>query len=155
MNYYNFQYRDDLPKLPDSMIEMLFVDVENASWHSSPNYRWYACHDLVKLWLREHIDSVVPINKIGLQEMVGEILPHKDIGRNYALNYLLTTGGGVLSHYTQIIGNYKGGFVSLNNVVQTSIVDIQPFRWHIICTSELHGVSNICAPRKAITLNVV
>ena len=150
-----FQYRDDLPKLPESMIELLFVNVENDSWHNSDNYRWYPCHEQVKQWLRENIKPIVPFNKIGLQEMVGEILPHKDTGRTYALNYLLTTGSGILSHYTQTTGNYTGGFVTLNNVVETSVVDIEPFRWHIICTSELHGVSNIQSPRRAITINVV
>jgi len=150
-----FQYRDDLPRLPDNLHNLLFVNVDNQSWHESPNYRWYSCDEIVKDWLRQNIKPLVPFNKIGLQEMVGDILPHKDTGRNYALNYLLTTGSGVLSHYKQVSGEYKGGFITLNNVFETSVVDIEPFRWHIICTSELHGVSNIQSPRRAITINVV
>ena len=147
-----FEYLDELPKIPEDLATIvLTMDAENRSWFKDPNYRFYRCPPLVKEWLFDNIK--MNIVKVGVQEMVGDILPHIDTGRDRAINYLLKTGGGILSHYTSMC-KYTGKFIPLHKVSEVSRVDVEPFRWHTLDTSKLHGVSNIKSTRLAVTINV-
>lgn len=152
-----FEYLDHLPKLPTHFNDIVEGDKTDLSWHKSSTYHWYKCPQEIKDWIKENIKPLLQsyeIQKIGLQEMTADILPHKDLSRPFALNYLFRTGDGVLSLY-ETNHFYKSGFIGLDKVKPIKQVSVEPFRWHILNTSVLHGVSNIKTPRMSLTIDVV
>ena len=151
-----FEYLDYLPRIPEKFNALVEGEKVDMSWHKSETYHWYKCEEELKQWVRENIKPVLSyeIKKIGLQEMTADILPHKDLSRPFALNYLFRTGDGILSLYNSN-HVYKSGFIGLDKVTEIKRVSVEPFRWHIINTSVLHGVSNIKTPRMSLTIDVV
>ena len=152
MNLFNYV---DLPQIPEHLLtHIIDNDGVDRSWHASNNYLWYMCHDELKGWVRQNIGDKISIGKIGLQEMTKDILPHTDTGRAFALNYIVRTGDGILSHY-ETKNFYNGGFISIDKCKEINRVAVEPFKWHMLNTSVLHGVSGIKSSRLALTINVV
>lgn len=146
-----FEYLENIPDLPSEFIQQIINHEEvNRSWFYDEHYKFYRVSDELKNWVYDNIPNVY---KVGIQEMTGNILPHKDTGRKTALNYLITTGGGELCHYSYM-GIYSGGFIPLNKVKCISRVKVEPRKWHKLNTDILHGVENVTSNRLALTINV-
>lgn len=146
-----FEYLDDIPKVPDELVEIILTtQFENISHFKDPQYKIYLCPPLVQEWIRDNVRFNV--TKMCIHEMNQDFPPHID-ARDVAVNYLLRTGGGILSHYTSPL-QYVEEYLPIEKLNEVNRVDIEPFRWHMLDASKLHGVSNISSQRLAITLNV-
>lgn len=147
-----FNYLDYIPELPAELVhDVINHETINRSWFYDERYKFYRVSESLKEWVYANIKDVT---KVGIQEITGNLLPHIDRGRTKAINYLITTGGGSLCHYSYNGVYEQDRFVSLDLVTEISRINIEPFKWHMINTQVLHGVDNITSPRLALTVNV-
>lgn len=147
------KYIDSIPQLPDIYIqEILNNERVNRSPHTDEKYKFYRCSDELKQWINDNIRY--KITKIGIQEMFGTILPHRDPKRDYALNYIIKTGCGELCYYNTNVLVKAGNYVPYNLVKEVGRYAIEPFRWHIINTKKLHGVVGVTEPRLSLTVDI-
>lgn len=148
-----FEYLEDIPPLPNELIsDIINNDGVNRSWHNSPHYKFYIPSKRLISWCVENIKGV---KKVGIQEMDSDLPPHIDVGRNFAINYIVDTGGGSLCHYSSNKPyTSENGFVPIQYVKEISKVYVEPRRWHILDTSILHGVVGITGKRLSLTVNV-
>lgn len=147
-----FNYLDHIPELPAELVhDVINHETTNRSWFYDEKYKFYRASDLLKEWV---YDNIKDVTKVGIQEITGNLLPHIDRNRTKAINYLITTGGGSLCHYSYDGIYQQDRFVPLEHVNEISRIDVKPFKWHTVNTQVLHGVVNINSPRLAVTINV-
>jgi hypothetical protein len=91
--------------------------------------------------------------------------PHVDPFRNYALNYILDSGGdNVITSFYQEQGypflrpelvqgqdKYK---IDYDNLVLVDSVRLMPNRWHLLSVKCIHGVENLASSRISIQLSL-
>jgi hypothetical protein len=137
----NFKYCDELPQIPTSIIEEVYLSLNTDNLWGKPNSSIYTIHQskpkLVQ-WILKYFekDYVVRVQKIR-----DDVYPHLDSNRTYVFNYLVETGGDkVLTHFhntkKDIIESYQ----------------IEPNRWHRLNVSQIHSVSGVTSDRIAITV---
>jgi hypothetical protein len=143
----------DLPHIPDELIEgydvilnhPVFVNQRNQESNTS-FYSTRRLQEKLYWWLRRK-DIAWPwqINKVNTQYQIlsSDVPVHRDIGRTVAYNYILYPGGDNV--VTNIYNVYK-------QVIES--VCIEPFRWHRINVSKLHGVHNIVPGLNRISITV-
>jgi hypothetical protein len=153
-----FEYIDSLPRIPlELLIDPALPDESKIGFQKSIYKRWSAKPELLD-WLKTNICNYV--NIAGVQTIEDNLEIHCD-RRNWAVNYLIKTGGpNVVTTFYQYPGApivFTGsGYTITPNVDLKPIKEIviEPGRWHIINTHILHGVSNIESHRKAITIGL-
>jgi hypothetical protein len=91
---------------------------------------------------------------------------HSDIGREFALNYIIDTGGDAVTSWyqengkpmirTKIQGGQQSdsGFVDYNNLEILESAVLEKNKWYLISTNVLHDVDNIVGSRKSISIGI-
>ena len=94
--------------------------------------------------LIEYLQTIFPFPISCRYQFVFRGLPvHIDNDREYAINYLLDTGG------KNVVTNIHN-----SNLRIIESVSIEPFKWHSIQTSNLHSVDNIDPDTTRIAISV-
>ena len=172
-----FRYVDHLPAVPMHLIDQTrqlireapvdhavparTVTVGNLIHHNVEYNRYRACEELTE-WIHNNITKNYVSMGVQIQNPGDDNhthFPHTDTApRHWVLNYNIQPGGDkVITHWYQQHGYtlIREGTTRPSNLDDLEIVDsvqIQPFRWHLLNTSVLHGVTNIQHPRIAITM---
>jgi hypothetical protein len=122
-------------------------------------------------WLRNNIPGIKNQRRFCYQhayhETGGYHVVHSDIARNYAVNYIVETGGDdawtswyrekgqPVKRQVKQGGGYNASSISsYNNLELLDTVKFEQGKWYIMATDVLHDVSNIVGLRKSITINV-
>jgi len=123
-------------------------------------------------WLNQTIPYLDPslIVIAQLQEskenMPSTHIVHSDIGREFALNYIIDTGGDAITSWyqengkqifrTKIQGGKQSdsGFVDYNNLELLESAVLEKNKWYLISTNVLHDVDNIIGSRKSISIGI-
>lgn len=172
-----FQYVDHLPSVPVELIEQAkqhihtqpvdhavparTVVVNNSTYRNVDYNRHCASTELTE-WIRSNISQNYVSMGVQIQnpnKVNHTHYPHTDTApRHWVLNYNIQPGGDqVTTHWYQERGYplIREGTTRPSNLDDLEIVDsvqIQSFRWHLLNTSVLHGVTGIQHSRIAITI---
>lgn len=139
----------------------------------SCRYVWAKIKDYQPLmnWLTQHIPNLNLQLVIAQMQESKENKPsthivHSDIGRKFALNYIIDTGGDAITSWyqengkpitrTKIRGGQQSdsGFVDYNNLEILESAVLEKNKWYLISTSMLHDVDNIVGSRKSISIGI-
>jgi hypothetical protein len=123
-------------------------------------------------WLNQHIPHLAPsLIVIAQMQTSKKNVPsthivHSDIGREFALNYIIDTGGDAVTSWyqengkqiyrTKIQGGRQSdsGFVDYNNLEILESAVLEKNKWYLISTNVLHDVDNIVGSRKSISIGI-
>jgi hypothetical protein len=123
-------------------------------------------------WLNQNIPYLDPsLIVIAQMQTSKETMPsthivHSDIGREFALNYIIDTGGDAVTSWyrenskpitrTKIQGGQQSdsGFVDYNNLEILESAVLEKNKWYLISTNVLHDVDNIVGSRKSISIGI-
>jgi hypothetical protein len=123
-------------------------------------------------WLNQNIPYLDPsLIVIAQMQTSKETMPsthivHSDIGREFALNYIIDTGGDAITSWyrenskpmtrTKIQGGQQSdsGFVDYNNLEILESAVLEKNKWYLISTNVLHDVDNIVGSRKSISISI-
>jgi len=139
----------------------------------SCGYVWARIKDYKPLmdWLNQTIPYLDPSLVIAQMQTSKENMPsthtvHSDIGRKFALNYIIDTGGDAITSWyqengkqisrTKIQGGQQSdsGFVDYNNLELLESAVLEKNKWYLISTNVLHDVDNIVGSRKSISIGI-
>jgi hypothetical protein len=140
----------------------------------SCRYVWARIKDYQPLmnWLNQNIPYLDPsLIVIAQMQTSKETMPsthivHSDIGREFALNYIIDTGGDAVTSWyrengkpmtrTKIQGGRQSdsGFVDYNNLELLESAVLEKNKWYLISTNILHDVDNIVGNRKSISIGI-
>lgn len=139
----------------------------------NPCSYWVTGVKNVKLssWLRNNIPGTKHLKRFCYQHAYhrtgGHHVVHSDIARNYAINYIVETGGedAWTSWWREIGqpikrnkkhgGGYNAGSLSTyNNLELLDTVKLTKDKWYLMSTDVLHDVGEIVGLRKSITINI-
>jgi hypothetical protein len=139
----------------------------------SCRYVWAKIKDYKPLmdWLTQHIPNLNLQLVTGQMQESKENMPsthivHSDIGREFALNYIIDTGGDAITSWyrenskpmtrTKIQGGRQAdsGFVDYNNLELLESAVLEKNKWYLIATNVLHDVDNIVGARKSISIGI-
>jgi hypothetical protein len=139
----------------------------------SCRYVWAKIKDYQPLmnWLTQHIpnlnlQSVTAQMQESKENKPSTHIVHSDIGRKFALNYIIDTGGDAITSWyqengkpitrTKIRGGQQSdsGFVDYNNLEILESAVLEKNKWYLIATSILHDVDNIVGSRKSISIGI-
>jgi len=137
------------------------------SWANIKNYK------PLMNWLNQNIPNLdLSSTVIGAQMQTSkENVPsthivHSDIRREFALNYIIDTGGDAITSWyrengkpmsrTKIQGGRQSdsGFVDYNNLELLKSAVLEKNKWYLIATNVLHDVDNIVGSRKSISIEI-
>ena len=172
-----FEYLDSLPAIPNELL--INPGTNSNDYIKQPDERhkhlpahWratfarYSINTALLDWLRTNISTSLDL--AGLQRMTWPddaisgkriIVPHTDAVRNWAVSYLFELGGtNVTTSFYQeqdfsLIRESDRLFKTERLTVVKQLV-IEPYRWHLINTSVIHGVENVETQRQAITIGL-
>jgi hypothetical protein len=88
------------------------------------------------------------------------VIPHVDEIRVLALNYLISTGGGVTCTYDPI-DEYKNYIVGpqmvfpRERICKVEEISIEEKRWHTLDVSKIHGVENLVGDRISVSISLL
>jgi hypothetical protein len=121
-------------------------------------------------WLCQTIPNIDSIVIAQMQESKenkpSTHIVHSDIGREFALNYIIDTGGDAVTSWYQekdkplirkkIQSGQQSdtGFVDYNNLELLESAVLERNKWYLISTSVLHDVDNIVGARKSISIGI-
>lgn len=153
-----FNYLDWLPKIPKELLCDPHLSIPEQIGFKDDMYIRMGVSDNLKIWLAEHITKQV--NLAGIQQITGDVPVHTD-KRNWALNYILDTGGPNV--HTNFLCQH--GFEPVRGpsarpsgiegeLAVTNSVVIEPNRWHILNTHVYHSVTGVESMRRAITIGI-
>ena len=146
--------------------------VRNGS-NISPCAYWVTSIRNSKLseWLRLNIPGTKNVNRFCYQHAYhktgGYHLVHSDIARDYALNYMIETGGD--NAWTswwrekekpeirdaKCGGGYNASTISTYKDLELlDTVKLEKGKWYVMATCVLHDVGKIIGLRKSITINI-
>lgn len=149
-------YLDDLPEIPENLLSQCYDPlISTLGFNDGSYYRW-SVTDSLQQWLVDNICTVT--QRMGCQTMEDTVPPHTDV-RNWAINYIINTGGTVTTAFHRDPGKDllagPGQRRSFDSVEQIAEFCIEPRRWHLICTHVLHSVRGITGKREAITIGLI
>lgn len=172
-----FQYVDHLPVVPADLIEQILNTVHsspvdhavaartvtvNDKIYNNIEYNRHRASDDLTNWIHTHIGSDYVSMGVQIQDpglFNHTHFPHTDTApRHWVLNYNIQPGGDhVITHWYQesdhpLVREGPTTPVDQNQLRVIESVQVQPFRWHVLNTSVLHGVENIHSCRIAITI---
>ena len=123
-------------------------------------YHFLDVPERVKDWVKENL----PINaaSINVQVMVdgSSIAPHIDEIRQYALNYLLDTGGDVELLFYELKNPEDEKWVHPQMFIPYEKLEVKEVNkvpvdvWHTLPTNKIHSVENIDSTRRRISLSI-
>jgi hypothetical protein len=186
MKYYR---QIDLPPIPTELLRFRssidpsqVVNVDNIGYgydHKKGNRSLVSCryvrakiNDYKPLmdWLCQTIPNIDSIVIAQMQESKenkpSTHIVHSDIGREFALNYIIDTGGDAVTSWYQekdkplirkkIQSGQQSdtGFVDYNNLELLESAVLERNKWYLISTSVLHDVDNIVGARKSISIGI-
>jgi hypothetical protein len=133
------------------------------AWQHYKNLAYFdylEANEEINTWVRENVDANVV--HVGIQVMYnGELItPHVDEMRSYAYNYIIEKGGDpTTSFYTakeefQHLKAYPRTVFTPDRLTMIEETKIEPYRWHKIDTTVIHGVNNIEQGKKRISLSL-
>lgn len=123
-------------------------------------------------WLNQNIPCLHPSLIVLAQtqtskgNMPSTHIVHSDMGREFALNYMIDTGGDAITSWYQENGKQlhrtkiqrgqqsDSGFVDYNNLELLESVVLEKNKWYLISTNVLHDVDNIIGARKSISIGI-
>jgi hypothetical protein len=123
-------------------------------------------------WLNQTIPYLDPsLIVIAQMQTSKENMPsthivHSDIGREFALNYIIDTGGDAITSWYRENGKQisrtkiqrgqqsDSGFVDYNNLEILESAVLEKNKWYLISTDVLHDVDNIVGSRKSISIGI-
>jgi len=123
-------------------------------------------------WLNQtipHLDPsliVIAQMQTSKENMPSTHIVHSDIGREFALNYIIDTGGDAVTSWYQENGKQisrtkiqrgqqsDSGFVDYNNLEILESAVLEKNKWYLISTDVLHDVDNIIGSRKSISIGI-
>jgi len=157
-----FRYLDHLLPIPAHLtVKPADYDLTKIGKQDNAyNYvRWPASADL-RDWLHQNICSDLSI--AGVQIITGEVALHRD-KRQWALNYLLDTGGSnVITSWHRIPGvpdveplnpdTAARALASTLEQLESQCVELN--RWHLISTEVLHKVTGVESTRVAVSIGL-
>lgn len=148
-------YLDFLPAIPEELlVDCYSKETSKIGFNDGAYYRWSITKDLEN-WLADNICSVR--SRMGCQTMESYVPPHTDT-RNWAINYIINTGGDVTTSFhiepgsPLVIGADKRRHI--DNVQLYESYKLEPHRWHLLNTHVLHCISGITTRREAVTIGL-
>ena len=188
MKYYR---QVDLPPIPDELLRFRSsidpsqtINVNDIGYgydHKKGNRSLISCRyvlagikDYKPLmdWLNQNIPCLHPSLIVLAQTQTSEgnmpstHIVHSDMGREFALNYMIDTGGDAITSWYQENGKQlhrtkiqrgqqsDSGFVDYNNLELLESVVLEKNKWYLISTNVLHDVDNIIGARKSISIGI-
>lgn len=140
----NFQYLDNLPQLPEELIEQVYYSMEvNPSTFHDYGYDKFKFFQGTKK-LHDFTSSIFDFHhNVNILAIRDGFYIHTDVNRNIAYNYIIEPGGSAVStnfHYPeeQRMESYL----------------IRPNRWHRLRVDVLHNITNIEPDKTRIVLSV-
>ena len=131
----------DLPKIPKDLILPLeeVLKLENIFGGKSKNYTIHECQPELKEYLQELLPDCT---KFRYQTLTKDIPIHTDRGREFAINYIIQTGGqnAETCWYEEFVQE------PIDSVI------IPKEEWHKLAVNVHHTVRNITDWRFAITV---
>ena len=138
-----FEYID-LPKIPEYLTQEIYNSINNPDAFPGKS-KIYSIHDGTKPlyeFVHQYFDSNYLVQA---QQIIGgtELPMHTDFRRNCTYNFLIDCGG-------------EDVYTSFYNEDRTLIErhKIEPFRWHLLNTSVLHGVTGTELGRNRVGVSV-
>ena len=117
----------NLPSVP-AELEYLIRELINST---PVGYQWITVTSELKDWCNQNI---CPSTHWGVQLIKSDLELHKDASSQVKINYLLDTGGDVVTN-----------FYDNNKLIDTIIC--KPRTWYIMKTDQLHEVRNVTGTR--------
>ena len=123
-------------------------------------YHFLDASDKIKKW----VNDTLPIKaaSINIQTMTSgkSIAPHIDEIRQYALNYLLSSGGDVDLKFYELKGPadeqwvHPQIFIPYDKLEVKETTKVPLNTWHMLPTSKIHSVENFDPTQKRIALTI-
>lgn len=175
-----FKYLDELPRIPNELIQELkeYVAQQQVQFVSPTRhleagdkkienilYKRWALPNRLETWIKENISDAY--DSIGFQ--IHDVsarggtdhLPHTDsFPRRWVLNYNIQLGGdNVLTSFYQeknqpLFRDHLTRPTSLDDLELLETIKIEPFRWHVLSSLVIHGVTGIESKRMAISIGI-
>lgn len=124
----------NLPKIPDEIVTNLNYEFDQYSFKSNflnGAYRWSDdFNQQIDAWCKQNICDTM---HWGFQFMTSDIIPHKDVGTEIKLTYLIFAGGQ----------NVRTNFFQEDKTTITHSFVIPLHQWHILDASKYHSVEGI------------
>lgn len=123
-------------------------------------YHFLDVSEKIKQWIYDNIP--VEAASINVQVMADgtTVAPHIDEIRQYALNYLLSTGGDVDLMFYELKDPadskwvHPQTFVPYDKLEVKEITKVPLHTWHLLPTSKIHSVENVDPTQKRISVTI-
>ena len=143
-------YLDDIPPIPDDLLEPLDVIISRQSM--TPNN--YVQNKKVSMELFDWLTKTFNRPIIAYyQVMHNDIDPHVDRKRTKAINYLIQTGGENATTFIYKQKAKPGPYKGTVTVEESKILELN--RWHSIDVTRIHAVKNIESNHPRISVSVM
>lgn len=127
----NLEYLDNLPKIPNELVEEVYASLANPNlfdFKDYTNYTLHLCNKPVSNWVYKFFrqrDQIV----VGVQQLQNDIIIHTDYNRTHAYNYIIDPGGAEVATCF---------YDESDNLIEKHV--IEPNRWHRLRTDVRHNV---------------